>query len=132
MTVHFPIAFYLLGLGLTGAYLWRGQAEYDRFAYWSFILSWLTALVSSLTGLIDQNQLTLDDPRRATVDTHITGSMMFLILNGLLLYMRFRWPTVLTDYRWPYLGLMGGGAIALMVTGWWGGELVYTLGVGVK
>ena len=132
MTAHFPIAFYLLGVLLTLAYLWRGQTDYERFAYWSFILSWLAALVSSLVGLIDQNQLELADPRRNNVNTHITASVALIIINGLLIYMRFRWANVLTTRRWPYLGLMVLGALAVLITAWLGAELVYRLQVGIQ
>lgn len=132
MTVHFPIALYVLGVLLTAAYLWRGQSDFERFAYWSFILSWLTTLLASLSGLIDQNQLALDDPRRDDVNTHITAGVALIILNGLLVYMRLRWPDVLASRRWPYLGLMLLGAITVLATAWLGGELVYRLQVGVQ
>ena len=84
-------------------YLWRRQIEYERFAYWSFILSWLATMVASLVGLIDQNQLELADPRRPDVNNHITSGVALLIINGLLIYMRFRWVDALERYRWPYL-----------------------------
>jgi uncharacterized membrane protein len=81
LTVHFPIAFYLLGVLLTVAYLWRGQADYERFAYWSFVLSWLAIIVASLVGLIDQNQLELTDPRRNNLSSHITAGVALLVIN---------------------------------------------------
>ena len=132
MTVHFPIALYLLGVLLTGGYLWRGQIEYERFAYWSFILSWLATIVASLIGLIDQNQLELTDPRRANVNNHITSGVALIIINGLLVYMRFRWVDVLQRYRWRYLSLMIFGVVAVLITAWLGGELVYRLQVGIS
>jgi uncharacterized membrane protein len=131
-TVHFPIAFYLLGALLTLAYLWRGQADYERFAYWSFILSWLATLVSSLVGLFDQSQLELSDPRRDNINTHITAGVALLIINGLLIYMRLRWADVLVSRRWSYLGLMALGVAAVLMTAWLGGELVYRWRVGVQ
>jgi uncharacterized membrane protein len=117
---------------MTLIYLWRGQTEVERFATWSFGLSWLATLVSSLTGLIDQNQLELADPRRETVSLHITTAVALIILNGLILYTRFRWPDVLNRYRWLYLGLLTLGVIAVLATAWLGGELVYRLRVGVQ
>jgi uncharacterized membrane protein len=132
MTTHFPIAFYLLGALLTIAYLWRGQPDYERFAYWSFSLSWLAALASSLVGLIDQSQLDLADPRRDNVNTHITAGVGLIIINGLLIYMRFRWVDVLTSRRRLYLALMILGIVVVLATAWLGGELVYGLRVGVR
>jgi uncharacterized membrane protein len=132
MTVHFPIAFFLLGVLLTAIHLWRGQADFERFAYWSFILSWLATLGSSLTGLIDQSQLELTDPRRDTVNLHITAGVALLVINGLILYIRLRWSDVLTRHRWPYLGLITLGIVAVLATAWLGAELVYRLQVGVS
>ena len=131
MTVHFPIAFYLLGVLLTGGYLWRGQPEYERFASWSFILSWLATIVAGLVGLVDQNQLELSDPRRVNVNNHITSGVALIIINGLLVYLRFRWIDALRRYRWLYLSLMALGVAAVLTTAWLGGELVYRLQVGI-
>ncbi|GAB4463678.1 MAG: DUF2231 domain-containing protein [Anaerolineae bacterium] len=131
-TVHFPIALYCLGVLLTGLHLWRNQPELERFAFLSFGLAWLATLVACVAGLIDQNQLAVDDPRLAVVNNHITGAVTLLIVNGLLVYMRFRWPDALTSRRAPYLGLMALGLAAVLVTGWLGGELVYNLRVGVN
>jgi uncharacterized membrane protein len=132
MTVHFPIALYLLGVLLTIGYSWRGQPDFERFAYWSFILSLLATIVASLIGLIDQSQLELNDPRRANLNTHITAAVALLIINGLLIYMRLRWPDVLASRRRSYLGLMALGLIAVLATAWLGGELVYRWQVGVR
>lgn len=132
MTVHFPIAFYLLGLLLTLIYLWRGNREVEQFAHWSFILSFISTIVASVVGLIDQSQLEINDPRRVTVNNHITASVALLIINGLLIYMRFRWSDVLSGkYRWTYLGLMALGVAAVLTTAWLGGELVFQLQVGI-
>ncbi len=133
LTVHFPIALYLLGVLLIAGYLWRGQPDFERFATWSFILSGLAALIASLTGLVDQSRLELADPRRAAVNNHITAAVILLVINGLLVYMRFRWPGVLAGpRRWSYLGLLLAGAATLLTTAWLGAELVYRLGVGVQ
>ena len=131
MTVHFPIAFYLLGVGLTLVYIWRNQVDFGQFAHWSFVLSCIAAVVASLIGLIDQSRLEMADPRRAQVEPHITAGIALIIINGSLVYMRLRWADALTRYRWPYLGLMGLGLIAVLTTAWLGGELVYRWQVGV-
>jgi len=131
MTVHFPIALYFLGVLLTIIFLWQGQAEVERFAYWSFMLSGLGAVVASLIGLIDQSRLDLADPRRANVNNHITAGVALMIINGLLVYLRFRWPDALTRRRWSYLGLTALGLTAVVITAWLGAELVYRWQVGI-
>lgn len=130
--VHFPIALYLLGVLLTLVYLGRRSPDTERFAYWSFALAWIGVAVAALAGLVDLGGLAPDDPRRASINNHITTGVALFILNGLVVYFRFRWPEVLSSSRrWIYLGLMAAGALAVVVTGWLGGELVYTLKVGI-
>jgi len=131
--VHFPIALYFLGVLLTAGYLWRNNADYERFAYWVFFLSWIAAIAASLIGLIDKGQLAFDDPRQSAINQHITPAIVFLVLNGLLLYMRFRWEDVLSSGRkWQYLGLMLLGLAAIVFTGFQGGVLVYELHIGIQ
>jgi len=134
MFVHFPIALYLLGVLLTLGYLWRRRApDYERFAYWAFLLSWVAVAVAALAGLIDLGSLAPDDPRRAVINNHITSGVALLIINGLVLYFRFRWPDVLAgSRRWVYLALVVAGIVAVVLTGWLGGKLVYTLKVGIE
>ena len=88
--------------------------------------------MASVVGLVDQNQLKIADPRHDFINPHITAGLSLLIINGILLYMRLRQPDVLTSHRWPYLGVMLLGLVALLATAWLGGELVYRWGVGVQ
>lgn len=133
MVVHFPIALYLLGGLFTLGYLWRRTPDFERFAYWTFLLAWISVAAAVLAGLIDQGPLDPNDPRRGTLNNHITAGLALLVVNGLVVYYRFRWPDVLaTSRRWQYLGLMAAGVVALVITGWLGGELVFTLKVGIE
>jgi uncharacterized membrane protein len=133
MVVHFPIALYLLGVLFTLGYLWRRVSDYERFAQWSFLLAWISVAVNALIGLVDLGVLAPGDPRRGTINNHITAGVALLILNGLVVYYRVRWADVLISARrWQYLGLMAAGVVALVITGWLGGELVYKLKVGIE
>jgi len=131
MTVHFPIALYLLGVLLTLAGLWRGEAEFEKFAMWSFVLSWVATAAASIAGLVDQNQLDYNDPRRAYINPHITGAIALLVVNGLLIYARLRWPHTPTTHRLLYVGGLIAGATILLITAWLGGELVYRWQIGM-
>lgn len=133
MFVHFPIALYLLGVLLTLGYLWRRVADYERFAYWAFVLAWISVAVAALVGLIDLGSLAPDDVRRDAINRHVTSGVALLIINGLVVYFRFRWPDVLTSSRrWVYLALMAAGVVVVVLAGWLGGKLVYDLKVGVQ
>jgi uncharacterized membrane protein len=133
MFVHFPIALYLLGVLLTLAYLWRRTSEYECFAYLAFLLAWIGVAFAAMAGLVDLGRLAPDDPRRVTINNHVTSGVALLIINGLVVYLRFRWSNVISSpRRWAYLALMAAGVVAVVLTGWLGGELVYTLKVGIQ
>lgn len=133
MVVHFPIALYLLGVLLTLGHLWRRNPDYERFGYWAFVLAWMSLIVTILLGLVDLGGLPPNDPRRNRINSHITAGVALLILNGLVIYYRFRWAHVLAGpRRWVYLTLMAAGVVALVVTGYLGGELVYVFKVGIE
>jgi uncharacterized membrane protein len=133
MFVHFPIALYLLGVLLILGYLWRRVPDYERFAYWAFVLAWIGVAVAALAGLVDLGSLAPDDPRRDAINRHITSGVALLVINGLVVYFRFRWPDVLTSSRrWVYLALVAAGVVVVVLTGWLGGILVYDLKVGVQ
>ncbi len=55
--------------------------------------------------------------------------VVFVALLGLRLVMRWGW---LKEIRFLTLGLGVIGIVVLTLTGYWGGELVYTYGIGVK
>jgi uncharacterized membrane protein len=133
MFVHFPIALYLLGVLLTLGYLWRHNPDYERFGYWIFLLAWIAAAFAALAGLVDLGSLAPDDARRGSINQHITSGVALFIVNGLVVYFRFRWPDVLTSSRrWAYLALMAAGVAIVVITGWLGGKLVYDLQVGLR
>jgi uncharacterized membrane protein len=133
MFVHFPIALYLLGVLLTLGYFWRRTTDAERFAFWAFVMAWIGAGFAALTGLIDLGSLAPDDARRASINNHITSGVALLIISGLVVYFRFRWANVLvSSRRWVYLALMAAGVVAVVVTGWLGGKLVYELKVGIE
>lgn len=132
MTVHFPIAFYVLGVLLTGLYLWRRYPEVERFAYGVLVLSWASALIACLTGLVAQGPLAPDHPHREAINMHISASVALFVINGGVVYMRFRWRDVLVSRPMAYLAVMVLGLIAVLAAGWTGGTLVYTHGIGVN
>jgi len=133
MVVHFPIALYLLGVLFTLGTLRQRRDDYERFAGWAFLLAWISGLVAALVGVVDQGALDPNDPRRGPINNHITAGIAFLILSGLVVYVRIRWPDPLRSSRRSlYLVLMAAGLIALIVAGWLGGELVYGLKVGIE
>ena len=149
-TVHFPIALLLLGSGLTLLQLWRRAPVDLKLTIWLlFGLGWIGGAVAVLTGLLAQANLPPDAAYRPVLNFHIGAGLAMLAVYGFLLYrgwlyhgakaqrMRRQRGVATVDLlddaaaRGWIAPLVVVGALLIVTTGWFGGQLVYQFGVNV-
>ena len=150
-TVHFPIALLLLGSLLALLHLFRRPAVDLRLTVWLLLgLGWLGGAVAVLTGLLAQVNLPPDAPYRAVLNFHIGTGLAVLVLYGFLLYRGWLFrgakaqkarqkrgnatADLLDDAgaRTWIAAVVVLGALLIVATGWYGGQLVYQFGVNVR
>jgi len=149
MLVHFPIVLLLVTSGAGLAYLyWRPLPELRIITWWSLLPGWLAVIAAVITGLFSQGGLPPDAPYRPVLNLHTTGGFALIIVYGDLLYRRWlnrpgrdKKPRaaagtsgdLLDDpKRKLYLTILFAlGGLLVIVTGMFGGQLVYTFGVNV-
>lgn len=150
-TVHFPIALLLLGSLLALVHLFRRPAVDLRLTVWLLLgLGWLGGAVAVLTGLLAQIDLPPDAPYRTVLNFHIGAGLAVLVLYGFLLYRGWLFrgararkvrekrgdPTADllddTGARVWIAAVVVLGALLIVATGWYGGQLVYQFGVNVQ
>ena len=150
-TVHFPIALLLVGSLLALIHLFRRPAVDLRLTIWLMLgLGWLGGAVAVLTGLLAQVNLPPDAPYRPVLNFHIGTGLAVLLLYGFLLYRGWLYrgakaqkarqkrsdPTadLLDDAgARPWIAaVVVLGALLIVATGWYGGQLVYRFGVNVQ
>jgi uncharacterized membrane protein len=137
-TVHFPIALLLVSSLFTLIYLRRGTRSVETSAYHMLLVGWLMGVVAALSGGLDAyRQLSGPDAPRTVdllnwVNAHAAVNIVALVVYGQALLLRRRHPNLLDDLaaRRGYLLLHGSGAALILIGGWLGGQLVYTLGLG--
>ncbi len=144
--VHFPIALLLLGSVAALLYLaGLRRAELRVLAWWPMRVGWLGAVAAVLTGLLAQSGLPPRSPFSAVLNWHIGSGLALLVIYAVLLYRQWLWaarrhrrapdaPSDLLDApaARPWLTLLlVVGSLLVVMSGWLGGELVYTWGVNV-
>jgi uncharacterized membrane protein len=147
--VHFPIVLLLVSSACGLLYLyWRQQAELRLGTWWAMGLGWIATAVAVLSGLVAQVDVPVDAPYRRELNLHVGAGLALLVVYGVLLYLRWlharprkkaRGVTVapgdLLDDRSRRLmvsALLIVGGLLVVITGFFGGELVFTWGVNVQ
>jgi uncharacterized membrane protein len=121
---------------------WRKRSELRVLTWWLLLLGWASAGVATLTGLLAQGDLPPQAPYSGILNWHITSGLALLVFYAALFYRVWlhrnrRRPTDPADLLdvpaarlWLTALLLAGMAIVFL-SGWLGGELVYTWGVNV-
>jgi len=128
LIVPFPIAFLIGTLATDIVFRCTGETYWAIFSKWLLLAALVTAAIAAVLGLIDFTGIRR--VREGWVGwTHMLGNVGVVVLS--LISLIYRWND-------PVHGLMTVGfpisiivTIALLVTGWLGGELVFRHKVGV-
>jgi uncharacterized membrane protein len=127
MIVPFPIGLWVFSLVADVVYRagWGGPT-WSAVAYYTMAGGLVGALLAAVPGLVDYLTLRSDRPRRiATI--HLVLNLTIVALYAVNLWLRATRPDAMLPV---WLSVVGVGL--LVVSGWFGGELVYVLGVGVE
>jgi uncharacterized membrane protein len=131
--VHFPLALLAAAFLLEIAALLFRNAELSRAGWWNQLLGTLGIAGAVLTGLAAGNAARLEGNAREIFELHEQIAFVVSATFALLLLWRIGTKTELPNKsRAAYMALFAFG-IGLMVYGaWFGGELVYRYGTGVR
>lgn len=161
LLVHFPIALLLVGsVALLWQLVlqWRDNRtlsnsldetnlfikNLDIFAIGALSLGYAGLVITIGAGLADL----LGSPKGQVRDgwipiaiIHLSAGFGLMLLYGILLFRRFLGfgydptttaSTIAPHFDWLTLAIVVSGIILLIVTGWFGGELVYSYRVGIS
>jgi uncharacterized membrane protein len=138
LTVHLPIGLLLGNALLTALYLRRGERALEASAYHCLWLGWLTALLTITTGTIDAVRQLFDplhprDDALGWINAHAIVGAAILVVYWQAWQLRRRQPDAIDNPRTRrgYLARLAIGAVLIVIDGWLGGHLVYTLRLGI-
>jgi len=127
--VGLPIGMLSLGWAMDAMYEVTGDRSYADAAYYAIVGGCTTALAAGAAGAVDYLDIPADSQSKKTANLHVLLNLGVLGLWGLNLLARKR--------RTPPSGGLGFllstlGTAGLVVSQWYGGKLVYDLGMRVK
>lgn len=125
--VHFPVACWVLATAADFASLWFGEVAW-RWSGGLLTVGCIMALAAMLAGLLELARVPEGAALRAAY-WHMSAMLIALTLFSMRLLLRLDHLHPLAPDNVSLL-LDAGGFIALVVGGWFGGQLVYRYGVG--
>jgi uncharacterized membrane protein len=137
-TVHLPIGLLIGNALLTLLYLRRGDRTHEAAAYHCLWIGWCGLLPAVASGTFDAARVVLDaaNPHPdavAWINAHAIVGLALLVVYWQAWQQRRRRPGILDDMRGRggYLARIAIGFALLIVNGWLGGQLVYSLRIGI-
>jgi uncharacterized membrane protein len=125
MLVSFPIGLWIFSLVTDIIYWWSGNGIWSMVAYYSMAGGIIGALLAAVPGFVDFIALKPSRVKEIAV-WHMLINLGAVILFSINLYLRTGAP----DAAGP-LVLSIIGVLAILVSGWLGGHMVYVHGYGV-
>lgn len=131
--IHFPIA--LLSIAVVFEILARflRREDFSRLGWWMQLSGTIGLALAALTGILAQDTVTISPIARPYFEMHqqmtFAASGLFAVLLFWRIASRSRIPA---RYAGIYLALLVCGVAVLWAGAWYGGEMVYRFGVGLK
>jgi len=131
--VHFPIALLLTSVALSWAgRLWQGKGLAQA-SWYTLLLGLVGTLFTLITGLLAARSVPLDSPAIATLSTHRLLGIATFVVFGLQALCTWRSKGVYSPgKRILHTVIQVIGVALIVAVGLYGGELVYTFGIGVS
>lgn len=130
---HFPIALLTFSLLFDIISVLLGRVDFERIGFWTQLLGVAGLGATIVSGLLARSGLSIHEPADQIIQLHQQVAFSVAVLASILLLwrigVRFQIPQ---RRRNLYLLLSFATVLLLWVGAWYGGELVYGFGVGVK
>ncbi len=131
--VHFPVALLTTALVFDLLAILLARDELFRAGWWVQLVGTIGIVAAVISGLVAKSQTVIPVPASDIFDTH--QQMAFLAagaFTALLLWRVGMRTRIDQSRRRLYLALFAGALVCLWIGAWYGGELVYKFGVGLR
>jgi uncharacterized membrane protein len=130
--VHFPVALLPVALILEVAALLLKKREISRAGWWNQILGTIALAAAVTSGLFAEGTVHPSDAAREIFETHEQAAFLASALFGGLLFWRSGSRGNIPNPRYVFLLVFAVGVGLVLGGAWFGGELVFKFGIGVR
>lgn len=127
MLIGFPIGFFGAVLVSDIISIWGNPAFWPRMSLWLIAFGVIGALFAAVFGFIDYFTAPMSPAAKRTATTHMILNLTVVAVYIGAFFVRYGDPVSAWGYVLTYVGLA-----ILVVSGWYGGHLVYVGLVGTK
>jgi uncharacterized membrane protein len=127
MLVGFPIGFFGAVLVSDVISIWGNTAFWAQMSTWLIAFGVVGALLAAVFGFVDYFTAPMSPAAKRTATTHMVLNLIVVAFYVAAFFVRYNNATSTLGYVLTYIGLG-----ILVVSGWYGGHLVYVGLVGTK
>lgn len=132
LLTHFPIALLTMSLVFDATGLLIHKDQLQRIGWWLQLTGTIGLFATVISGLLAVHLVSIPYAAGSTFESHQEMAFVVSALSALLLLWRISCRTIIpTKMRVLFVGLMVLMVVLMWVGAWFGGELVYSFGVGV-
>jgi len=130
--VHFPLAILTLSAIFDFGGILFKRDELNRVGWWCLLAGVTSLFVTLTTGLHAEGTVKISEAAQNTFEIHEgLAFVVTAVFCGLLLWRVAGKTNLPVRLRIGYFALIAIGLTLMWVVAWFGGELVYTYGIGV-
>ncbi len=131
--VHFPVALLAMSALCEVLALTLKYEELSRVGWWTQLAGTVGVGAAVTSGLLAEGSRVFSPEARRLFEMHEQLAFYFSALFGALLLWRIASRSkVPPEHRTVYVVLLAAGVVIMLIGAWYGGEMVYRMGVGVR
>ncbi len=131
--VHFPIGLFAAALVFEGIGLLSGRPDFSRFSWWAQIAGAIGLAAAVVTGLIAASHASASGAVQNALDSHRQFAFLAASsLAGMAIWRASKRGKIPAHSTRIYVALLAVCVFLLLITAWFGGELVFLYGLGIR
>jgi uncharacterized membrane protein len=133
LVIHFPIALLSVAVLFELFARFLHREDFSRCGWWMQLIGTIGLVLAVVTGILARDTVTIAPLARPYFDMHQQMAFLASGLFAVLLFWRIASRSRIPErYVALYLILLVCSVAVLWVGAWYGGEMVYRFGVGLK